>query len=290
MREANIRKDAAHKLTTDLTRRFETIVIEDLNVSGMAKNHGLAGAVPDCGLHEIRRQLQYKQPMRGGCIVIANRFFPSTQTCSCCGCLTGPKGREGLGRENWVCSECGAAHARDGNAAINLRKLGLAEAEVTRGDMAPLPAWASVTANTVANAEGTANRNRAHLCAHLGKQTMSEDPIIEAIRLHQAADQRLDQLDDTVGADEDASQAAADAEHAAFWALFKTPPTSLAGFQELFAYLGRKREFGDCLLSHAIDYWSDGPDHNNEHHPDEATWMRTLADAMARIRLLRGDS
>jgi hypothetical protein len=116
---------------------------------------------------------------------------------------------------------------------------------------------------------------------------MSEDPIIEAIRLHQAADQRLDQLDDTVGADEDASQAAADAEHAAFWALFKTPPTSLAGFQELFAYLGQKREFGDCLLSHAIDYWSDGPDDDNEHHPDEATWMRTLADAMARISLLR---
>jgi Zn-finger protein len=71
--------------------------------------------------------------MRGGRIVIANRFFPSTQACSCCGCLTGPKGREGLGRENWVCSECSAAHTRDGNAAINLRKLGLAEAEVTRG-------------------------------------------------------------------------------------------------------------------------------------------------------------
>jgi putative transposase len=96
-------------LTTDLTKRFKTIVIEDLNMSGMAKNHRLAGAVLDCGFHEIRRQLQYKQPMRGGRIVIANRFFPSTQTCSCCDCLTGPKGREGLGVENWVCSECGAA-------------------------------------------------------------------------------------------------------------------------------------------------------------------------------------
>jgi putative transposase len=88
--------------------------------------------------------------MRGGRIVIAKRFFPSTQTCSCRGCLTGPKGREGLGRENWVCSECSAAHTRDGNAAINLRTLGLAEAEVTRGDIAPLPVWASVTASTVA--------------------------------------------------------------------------------------------------------------------------------------------
>jgi putative transposase len=66
-RLANIRKDAAHKLTTDLTRRLETIVIEDLNGSGMAKNHSnrsLAGAVLDCGFHEIRRQLQDKAARR----------------------------------------------------------------------------------------------------------------------------------------------------------------------------------------------------------------------------------
>jgi putative transposase len=93
-RVANIRKDAAHKLTTGLTRRFETIAIEALNLSGMAKNHSLAGAVLDCGFHEIRRQFEYKQAVRGGRVVIANRFFPSTQTCSCCGSLTGPKGRE----------------------------------------------------------------------------------------------------------------------------------------------------------------------------------------------------
>jgi putative transposase len=90
-RLANIRKDAAHKLTTDLSRRFETIVIEDLNVSGMAKDHSLAGAVLDCGFHEIRRQFQYKQAMRGGRVVLADRFYPSTQICSCCGCFTGPK-------------------------------------------------------------------------------------------------------------------------------------------------------------------------------------------------------
>jgi putative transposase len=58
-RVVNIRKDAAHKLTTGLTRRFETIVIEDLKVSGMTKNHSLAGAVLDCGFHEIRQQFEY---------------------------------------------------------------------------------------------------------------------------------------------------------------------------------------------------------------------------------------
>jgi putative transposase len=142
-RVANIRRDAARKLTADLTRRFETIVIEDLNVSGLAKNHSLAGAVLDCGFYEIRRQFEYKQAIRGGRVVIANRFFSSTQTCSCCASLTGQKGREELHVERWVRCECGVEHARDGNAAAVLRKLGTAGAEVTRGDMMPLPlaAW-----------------------------------------------------------------------------------------------------------------------------------------------------
>jgi putative transposase len=147
-RIANIRKDAAHKLTTELTRRFATIVIEDLNVSGMAKNHSLAGAALDCGLHEIRRQFQCKAEMRSGGVVVADRFFPSTPLCSC-GAITGPKGREELHIVHWVCGGCGTEHARDARAAINLRKLGLAEPEVTRGDMAPLLVCASVSASAV---------------------------------------------------------------------------------------------------------------------------------------------
>ena len=162
-RLANIRNDAVHKLTTDLTRQFEVIVVEDLNVSGMAKNHGLAGAVLDCGFHEIRRQLQYKAAMRDGRIVVADRFFPSTQICSRCGCLTGPKGREQLGVERWVCIECGARHERDANAAVNLRKLGTASAEVTRGDMAPLPACASVPASAVDEPRTEPSHTYAHI-------------------------------------------------------------------------------------------------------------------------------
>jgi putative transposase len=160
-RMANIRQDAAHKLTTGLTRRFETIVIEDLNVSGMAKNHSLAGAVLDCGFHEIRRQLEYK--MRGGRIVIADRFYPSTQICSGCGSITGPKGREGLGVEQWCCSACGADHKRDANAAIVLRKLGLAKTELTRGDMAPLSTCARMQTSTVAEPRTEAERTCAHI-------------------------------------------------------------------------------------------------------------------------------
>lgn len=162
-RIANIRKDAAHKLTTRLSRRFETIVIEDLNVSGMAKNHSLAGAILDCGFGEIRRQFEYKQAMRGGRVVLADRFYPSTQICSACGCLTGPKGREELDVEHWGCSECGAEHSRDGNAAINLRRLGLAKPESTRGDTAPLLSAARPAASTVVEPRTEAVRTCAHI-------------------------------------------------------------------------------------------------------------------------------
>ena len=74
-RIANIRKDSLHKLTTNLTRRFHTIGIEDLNVSGMVKNCHLSRAISDMGFFEFRRQLEYKTAMRGGIVVIADRFF-----------------------------------------------------------------------------------------------------------------------------------------------------------------------------------------------------------------------
>ena len=159
-RLANIRKDTAHKLTTDLTRQFETIVIEDLNVSAMSKNHALAGAVLDGGWHEIRRQLQYKAAMRGGRIVVADRFFPSSKTCSDCGCVTDAMA---LSVRAWTCEDCGAVHDRDVNAAKSLEKLGLAEAEATRGDMMPLLAGVSLPQASWLNRE----LNWMHTCAHI---------------------------------------------------------------------------------------------------------------------------
>jgi putative transposase len=163
-RIANICKDAAHKLTTDLSRRFETIVIEDLNLSGMAKNHSLAGSILDCGFHQNRRQFEYKQAMRNGRLVLADRFYPSTQICSACGCLTGPKGREEMHIEHWVCIECGAQHTRDGNAAINLRSPALAKPESTCGDMAPLLSCASGAASAVVEPQ---TETVLHTCAHI---------------------------------------------------------------------------------------------------------------------------
>jgi putative transposase len=103
------------------------VVIEDLNVSGMSKNHAIAGAVVACGFHEFRRQLRYKAAMRGGHIVVADRFFPSSKTCSACGCVN-PDGV--LGLDVWTCIEC-VVHERDPNGAINLEKRGPAGAEST---------------------------------------------------------------------------------------------------------------------------------------------------------------
>jgi putative transposase len=119
-RIGNIRKDALHQLTTDLTRRFHTIGIEDLNVKGMVKNRRLSRAVSDMGFFEFRRQLDYKAAQRGGVVVVADRWYPSSKTCSGCGHKLQALR---LSVREWACPECGAIHDRDVNAAINLKNL-----------------------------------------------------------------------------------------------------------------------------------------------------------------------
>ncbi len=116
-RIANIRSDALHKLTSDLTRRFHTIGIEDLNVRGMLANRHLARSIADMSFFEFRRQLVYKAERRGGMVVVADRWFPSSKTCSACGAVqdTLP-----LSVRRWQCPDCGAYHDRDLNAARNL--------------------------------------------------------------------------------------------------------------------------------------------------------------------------
>jgi putative transposase len=119
-RIGNIRRDGLHQLTTDLARRFHTIGIEDLNVKGMVKNRHLSRAVSDRGFFEFRRQLDYKAAQRGGVVVVADRWYPSSKTCSVCGHKLAALP---LSVRNWTCPECGSLHDRDVNAAINLRNL-----------------------------------------------------------------------------------------------------------------------------------------------------------------------
>jgi putative transposase len=130
-RIAAIRADALHKLTTDLTRRFHTIGIEDLNVRGMAKNRRMARSILDIGWFEFRRQLKYKAAIRGGEVVVASRFFASSKMCSTCGhkLETLP-----LSVRAWTCPGCGAHHDRDMNAAINLKNMAASSAVSACGE------------------------------------------------------------------------------------------------------------------------------------------------------------
>jgi putative transposase len=121
-RIANVRSDTLHKITTHLTRTKSVIVIEDLNVSGMLKNHCLARAISDLGLCELRRQLGYKGEWNDCLIVTADRFFPSSKTCSECGWVNEDLK---LSDREWVCLDCGCVHDRDHNAAVNLENWGV---------------------------------------------------------------------------------------------------------------------------------------------------------------------
>lgn len=119
-RIANLRRESLHQLTTDLTRSFHTIGIEDLNVKGMLRNHRMASVIADMGFHELRRQLEYKAAWRGGRVVVADCWFPSSKLRSCCGHRLKALA---LGVRQWRCPGCSTLHDRDVNAAINLEKL-----------------------------------------------------------------------------------------------------------------------------------------------------------------------
>ncbi|HET9922263.1 MAG TPA: RNA-guided endonuclease TnpB family protein [Ktedonobacteraceae bacterium] len=114
---AHIRCDATHKLTTYLVKHHALIAIEDLHVSGMLKNHKLAQAVADSNFGEIRRQLTYKAEPYGTHLVIIDRFYPSSKTCSSCGHI---KDELTLQERTYVCEACSTVLDRDHNAAINL--------------------------------------------------------------------------------------------------------------------------------------------------------------------------
>lgn len=113
---ANIRQDAIHKLTTWLAKNHSEIKIEDLNVSGMLKNHRLASAIADCGFYEFRRQLEYKSAWYGSTVVKVDRFYPSSQLCSRCD----HRQKMPLSARVFKCGGCGIELNRDLNSSIKL--------------------------------------------------------------------------------------------------------------------------------------------------------------------------
>lgn len=119
------RSDYIHKTTDYLTKRYATIVVEDLNVSGVVKNRRLSRAIQDSGFGEFRRQLEYKSRFKGNKLVFADRFFPSSKTCSSCGYK---KDKLDLSERVFACESCGFTADRDLNAALNLKNYGGQEA------------------------------------------------------------------------------------------------------------------------------------------------------------------
>lgn len=117
-RIANVRRDVTHKLTASLVHSFRRIGVEDLRVTGMMRNRHLAKSVADAAMAEVHRQLAYKAPLAGSEVVVADRWFPSSKTCSACGVVYADLV---LGERRWTCDSCGAIHDRDINAAINLK-------------------------------------------------------------------------------------------------------------------------------------------------------------------------
>ena len=117
----DIRTDFLHKLSTRLIRENQTIVLEDLNVSGLVKNRKLSRAISDLGWRQFRTYLEAKAEKFGRECRIISRWEPTTQRCSCCGTLLGKKD---LSVREWQCLFCNAFHDRDINAAANIKVAG----------------------------------------------------------------------------------------------------------------------------------------------------------------------
>jgi len=118
----NIRTHTLHHISRDVVNKNPgVIVIEDLNVAGMGKNHKLAQAIMDVSFAELRRQIEYKAKRAGIDVVVVDRWFPSSKACSGCGCI---KDNLTLGDRVYHCNDCGLEIDRDLNAALNLAAMG----------------------------------------------------------------------------------------------------------------------------------------------------------------------
>lgn len=131
----NIKENYLHQVTNQLLNENQVIVIEDLNVKGMIKNHNLARSIQELSLYRFKQMLTYKTEWYGRDIIEIDRFFPSSKLCSSCQY----KNNElSLKDREWTCVNCGQHHNRDYNAAINILnegkrilKIGLSSPELT---------------------------------------------------------------------------------------------------------------------------------------------------------------
>lgn len=157
-RIANIRRDSLHQLSNSVTRRFDTIGIENLGIKGMLSNGRLARVIVDMGFHELRRQLVYKAAWRGKQLIIVDRWYPSSKRCSCCGFKMEALN---LGTRNWTCPDCAMLHDRDVNAAINLKNIAVSSTVTACGGEGAGPACKRETKPAPAKRESNGKADSA---------------------------------------------------------------------------------------------------------------------------------
>ena len=124
-RISNIRKDFLHKLSTHITTKYKYICIEDLKVGNMMKNKNLSKYIAEQGWREFRTMLEYKAEKYDCKVIKADRWFPSSQICSCCGNVLQGKDKLKLSQRVYHCHECNNKIDRDYNAAVNLKLYGM---------------------------------------------------------------------------------------------------------------------------------------------------------------------
>ena len=161
---ACLRKDILDKLTTCLCENYQVIVIEDLNVAGMVKNHCLALSLVDCGFGEFRRQLDYKSLLHGNTIIVADKWFPSSKKCSGCGHV-----RETLllSEREYACECCGLVIGRDLNAAINLRNYALEKLGVACPEITPVDTGALTHSSSIGVSETAVDEAGIYQCSEM---------------------------------------------------------------------------------------------------------------------------
>ena len=130
----NIKENYLHHISNQLLNENQVIVIEDLNVSGMLKNHKLAKSIQELSLNRFKQLLTYKSEWYGRDLIEIDRFYPSSKLCSCCGYK---KTDLTLKDREWVCPICLSKHNRDYNAAINIRNEGMRILKIKIGLSSP---------------------------------------------------------------------------------------------------------------------------------------------------------
>ena len=156
-RISNARQDFLHKLSRKIVDDNQVVVVENLNVKGMVRNHNLAKAISDVGWGMFVNFLAYKLEQKGGLLVEIDRWFPSSKTCSNC---LHPMSEMPLDVREWTCPNCGTHHDRDENASKNIRAEGIRQLSVlgTRtaaegGEVRPKGGRKSVLRHSPVNSE-----------------------------------------------------------------------------------------------------------------------------------------